>query len=77
MRTLHSFTVKLDTDHIEILEKDTIEDTDGNFHDIGNHRRVLSPGDDVANEHDLSKRHAGRHWTQEVIDAHTARIAEG
>lgn len=74
MMTPHSFTVKISTGHIEILEKIVIEDKDGNLHETGNHRRVLSPGDDTSDEHDLIKRHAARHWTPEVVAAHRARI---
>lgn len=73
MLKLHTFTVNVDTGCVEILEKHLVEDSAGNFHEIGNHRRVLSPGDDTSKEHDLIKRHAARHWTPEVGAAHRAR----
>ena len=55
-----------------IIDEDTNEImASGNFH-----RHVLAPGDDVSNEPAEIQAIAGIIWTQEVLDAYDAYVAE-
>lgn len=72
IRKLYKFTVRVETGHIELLEHDTIIDA-GQEYLIGNHRRALTPGDDVSREHQQIQDYVTREWTPEIIDAETRR----
>jgi len=76
IRKLSRFTVLLDSGHIEILEHNTISDGDTEYV-IGNHRRVLTPGDDVSGEHKQIRDHAAGAWTPELIAQARARGLAG
>jgi len=67
IRKLDRFTVLVNTGHIEILERDTVSDGDREYI-VGNHRRVLTPGDDVAGE-DQQVQNAAKAWTPEMVRA--------
>ena len=70
-------------DKIEVLESNAIQvrsvvrvREDGEVLSSAYHRHVLQPGDDLTNEDAKVVAIANAVWTQEVIDAYQASIAE-
>ena len=70
-------------DKIEVLENGTIQVRaairvleDGEVLSSAYHRHVLQPGDDLTDEDPKVVAIANAVWTQEVIDAYQASIAE-
>jgi hypothetical protein len=70
-------------DKIEVLESNAIQvrsvirvREDGEVLSSAYHRHVLQPGDDLTNEDAKVVAIANAVWTQEVIDAYQASIAD-
>jgi hypothetical protein len=69
-------------DQIEVVENNSIQvrtatiiEKDGTEISRSNHRHVVSPGDDISNEDPKVQAIANAIWTEEVIAAYQALIA--